>query len=307
MNIMRLFIACCLFTCLLSACSKEVSFDTGNAGLGSGGSGGTGGTGGTGGSGGTGSGDLLVKTVSTSPLETTTTLFFYDANKKLIGQATTVTGPASSGDFRRHITRDNTGKISFVIDSSLQPTGSWEMDSARFYYNGNTLAYVLSVNYNASGMNATDSIVYTYTGNNITKASSYYLSGGTYTLEDEYVYTYDGSANITNYKWNAITSSTPLQTERKYTYDTKVSPFMWGSEVVLLNSINGAIDLLESFAGANNATKMEETDHAGGGTTDVYTSTYTYLTNNKPNTAAGSVLFSGIPIPITNTTTFYYN
>jgi hypothetical protein len=304
MKLRHVALSCLLFF-VISSCQKEISVETGNATTGTGGSGG--GTGGTGG-GGTGTGgDLLVKTVTTSPLETTTMLFVYDANKRLIGNSVNVSGPVSQGDFRRHITRDNTGRIAFVIDSSLQPSGSWEMDSARFYYNGNTLSYMLNVNYDATGVNSNDSVVYVYTGSNITKATSYNLSGGTYTATDEYVYTYDAAGNITNYKWYALGSSTPLQTEKSYTYDAKVSPLKWGAEVVLLNSIEGAIDLSEAFTGPNNATKIEETDHAGGGTKDIYNSTYTYLSNNKPNTASGSVTIGGIPIPIANTTTFYYN
>jgi hypothetical protein len=291
------FVIACLSIFMIVSCQKEISWEVGNN---------TGGTGGgTGGGGGTGSGSgLLVKMVVNSLIDTTTFNYSYDNANRLITHTVKVTGILTNGDFRKHLVRDAQGRIAVMIDSSAAFSGGWDTTRTSVFYSGttSTILYALAV----TSSTDKDSIAFTYTGNNITKITHYDYSGGTYTAASENVYTYDAAGNIATIKHYNLSSGTPvLEIESTSMYDTKVSPWNYGAEGLLIYAV-GSIEDGEETAGPNNVLTMNEIDHTAGSGTDVTTTSYTYFSNNKPSKGTSSYKPSGSPIGIPGSVLFYY-
>jgi len=277
---------------LITSCQKEISHEISTNPTG----------GGTGGGGNNTGGNLVAKLVTESVLDTSTHTFTYNSAKKFTSHKIFVKGMSGSSDFRRHIIRDAQDKIALVKDSSLAPNGTWDTTTTQIYYSGtsSTAAYAI-----ANTGFGKDSVVYTYTANRITKVTIYILQSGAYMASEEFTYVYDAAGNVTNYKTYDLSNGTPeLQDEYKYTFDTKVSPFNFGSEAIIISGF-GTIEMDQHVVGPNNVIKLEITDHTNA-TTDVINTTYTYNSSNKPTKANLSMQFAGLPIGVPALATYYY-
>lgn len=203
---MKSILTAVALVCILASCQKEISVDTGNtnnvgSGLGNNSGGSTGNTSG-----------LLVKTVAVTGTETQTTLYTYDAQKRL----ETITMKGTSGgmlvDSYQKFVRDAAGRIVKVLQKlGDQPGSGATSDTAvkTYYYpDATTLNYSYSIgemSLTTAGFTMTniDSAVYNYAGGKMTSYNSYMFSSlmpGMPMMSSRYDFAYDASNRVTDMK-----------------------------------------------------------------------------------------------------------
>lgn len=276
---------------LLSACGKELSVDSTDPGYsGNGGGGST-------------NGGLLTKVVAASSIDTSTTEYTYDVNKRLIKETYLSTsgslgGMQASYEFR--IYRNSAGLITkyTYITSELAGSG---LDSLVYEarYNSATSRYTAIVSYayeTGFDPEVYDSTALTYnTAGKLIKANGYVNAFGTYELYSAYDYTYDASGNLGSSTQSVETGSgvAPLM-KLGFTYDgKKASITLPYQDAVALNNMQ--------YANSQNVLKTNITVYSGGAPQSFeVASTYKYNSNNQPS-SANLVSQNGI-----QTATYFY-
>jgi hypothetical protein len=285
MKLLRLVAIAAIVT--LTSCQKEISLDAGT----------TNGGGGTGG-GGTG-GALLKKIVTKDITDSLVENFTYDANKRVIAYSVFgATAATTERDERYTITRDAQGRITQVKEISSEDGGvTYDTIIQNVFYTaatGTTIRNTIAIT-NSTDI---DSSVVTYAGGKISKITIYSYNGSSYDPSEESVYTYDANINLTSVKTYDISTGSTLVFERKYTYDAKTAALKVGMD-------EGAL-LLEYYSGSNNFTKLEIVDHALGLLNMTLTYSLSYNSSNMPTTGSVSATVLGMPLPLSITTTHYY-
>lgn len=214
---------------LLASCQKEIILNPNNpagAGLGNG-------SGGSGSGSTTGSG-LLVKAVAVTGAETLTTLYAYDAQKRLESINTTGTAGGFPADTYQKFIRDGAGRITTVLQKLPDIAGTTS-DTARLTYhypNTTTMEPDNSVSVKSLGaggftLSNIDSSVYNYSGGKLVSYNGYMFTdmlGMRMPLsESRWEYTYNPSGYVTAIKTFTNTNSGDPLTETynvAFTYGT---------------------------------------------------------------------------------------
>ena len=307
---MKSILTAAVLLCLLASCQKEVSIDTGNtsnAGTAPGAGSGTGSTSG-----------LLVKTVAVTGAETQTTLYTYDAQKRLETVTTKGTAGGMAVDNYQKFVRDAAGRIVKVLQKlGDQPASGATSDTAvkTFYYpDPSTLNYTYSIgtmSLNTAGFSMTniDSTVYNYSGSKITSFNSYMFSSlmpGMPMMSSRYDFSYDASNRVTDMKMyndaanpggnldlSAQTSFTYTNTAVNNTYATANA----AQNLVLFGTPNTTSDAVSKVVTSSiNATPAINV-----------TITMSFVTGagNKPVSGTATTVTTGQPTQTTQYT-FYY-
>ena len=299
---------------LLASCQKEITFDPNNpAGVGSGS--GTGGAGaGSGGGSTTGSG-LLIKTVAVTGSETQTSLYGYDAQKRL--ETMTISGMSGGlpADSYQKFIRDGAGRIIQVLQK-LADMGGATSDTARvtYHYSDATTVdpdYSVSVKSLGVGgitMSTIDSTVYNYSGGKLTSYNDYMFSDllgmVTPVSENRWEYTYNASGYVTAIKTLTNASSGLPLTETyniAFTYGTLAT-----NNYVSASPMQNFI--IHNTPNPNSAPVITKTVANSNATTPplVATITTTFTTGGSKITGGtASVVTTGQPNR-TTVYTFYY-
>ncbi len=276
---------------LLSACGKELSVDSTDPGYsGNGGGGST-------------NGGLLTKVVAASSIDTSTTEYTYDVNKRLIKETYLSTsgslgGMQASYEFR--IYRNSAGIITKYTYLTSELAGSG-LDSLVYEarYNSANARYTAIVSYayeTGFDPEVYDSTVFVYnTGGKITKSDTYVNAFGTFEKISSNDFTYDASGNLgTNTQ--AVDNGTGVVPFMKlgFSYDGKKAaitlPYL---DAVALNNL--------SYSNSQNVLKTNITVYSGGAPQSFeVASTYKYNSNNQPS-SANLVSQNGI-----QTATYFY-
>ena len=269
-----------VFLLFLFSCKKEKSFDPNNP---NGGGGGTVST-------------LLAKTVT--QLEGGDSLkvtYNYDNQKKFIGYNTEETDAGDVYNSEVKFMRNAQGIIQNVVFKS------WDLlvigvDSVFYlvHYNTGTSRYTSAVLTYDDGINFfRDSTVFSYNSSGkINGSEEFYDDGSGYVKSAKTEYTYGASGNITKekgYYFDDGSNSYIAYYQDDYEYDAKVNPLILGNEAFLFGEV--------SWVGSNNETKDTYTDLEDPDMNDVFTTTYTYNSGNRPLTDEMIIQSEGIPYP----------
>jgi len=259
----------------LFSCQKEVDFANNN--------------------GGNGPNDVVLqKLVSKSGSDSSTLEFGYNSSGKLMTLNTIDVTSGTTSITRERVDRNPQGIIERLIikDDQYQQAGLDSVVTVMQYNSGRYVSKVTTIDlgivifrdsvlliYDAQGKVVTEKIYddlatgsyeenakidYTYSGNNIATIKQYSYDGSTYSLV--FTYTYDE-------------------------YDNKVSPMNIGMEAFLFDS--------PAMYSSNNPTKSSIAD---SGSSQTFTTSYTYNSVNKPLTATSTIQ----PGNSTATGTYYY-
>ena len=257
---------------ILVSCQKEIGFDTPS---GSGGGGAT--------------GNLLVKTVAVTGTETLTTLYTYDAQKRL--ETTTMDG-TSAGIVMHIYTKllyDAAGRVYRVIQYAEQDGVASDTATNKIHYpNATTVEYDYSVNsISMFGMSAIDSSVYQFASGQLINFTSYLSSpmmGPDPIMSSKYEFNYDGSGRVSLLKLYAMVGmpGSPLSNiaNQSYTYNTTVNttwPATSSAQAYLIHGMPNT---------KNDAVATLKFDSMTAGV-DSFSATTTYVlgTGNKPTAA----------------------
>ena len=293
------------FIILLSSCQKEINFDSGNGGTGSGGNGGGGNTSG-----------LLVKTIAVTGTETQTTLYTYDAQKRLETMTISGTSGGMALDSYTKYFRDGSGRIVKVIQKLADLMGVPSDTSVRIYHypDATTRDYDysvqdMSINMGGMTMSTIDSSVYTYTAGKMSSFRSFMsssLAPGVPMMESRTDFNYDASNKVTGMKVynDASNPGGPLElfADYKYTYaSTSVSNVYMAANGAQNFALNGLPN-----TSTNIITKMETVSNAvSPALTVVITTTYVNGAGNKPVSGTAVSVTTGQPTQTTNYSFFY--
>lgn len=299
-KLLTAFAAIVLFT----SCQKEISLDPGNtAVVGSGTN-----TGNTSG--------LLVKTVAVTGSETQTTLYTYDAQKRLETIAISGTSGGMPVDSYQKFVRDAAGRIVKVLQKLADQPGTTSDTAVKtFYYpDATTMNYaystsVISMTMGGFTMSTVDSSVYSYTGGKMNSYNSYLSSSvmpGTVMLNSRYDFVYDASNRVSDMKVYTDVANPggamSLDAQWTYAYSTSTINNAYVSPSAAQNfALNGLPN-----TSTNVITKTTTASASTSPPTNV-TITLTYVTGNgnKPVSGTAVVVSTGQPTQTTNYT-FYY-
>lgn len=263
---------------LLFSCKKEKSFDPNNP---------------NGGGGGTTS-SLLDKTVTqTGGGDSLVISYIYDNQKKFIGYSAEESDQGDLYHREEKFVRNTQGIVQKVVVKSYD-LALLGIDSLFYvvHYNTGTSRYTSSVLTYDDGVDFfIDSTVFSYNSSGkIIGSEEFYDDGSGYVKASKVEYTYGSSGNVTKekaYSFDENTNSYVASYQDDYEYDSKVNPIILGNEAFLFGEL--------SFASSNNETKDTFTDLEDPNGGDVYTTTYTYNSSNKPLTDQLTAQSDGIP------------
>jgi hypothetical protein len=275
---MRTSLGVFAFLLFLLSCKKEKSFDPNNP------------------NGGGSTGSVLEKTVTqTDGGDSLVITYIYDNQKRFVGYSAE---ESYLGDFYHRdqkFIRSAQGIVQKVVVKSfeLEILG---IDSVFYnvHYNTGTLRYTSTVLTYDDGVDFfVDSTVFSYNSSGkIIGSEEFYDDGSGYVKASKVEYTYGSSGNVIKekgYYFDEGANNYIASYQDDYEYDNKVSPIILGNEAFLFGEI--------SWLSSNNQTKdifTDLEDPAGG---DVYTTTYTYNSSNKPLTDQLVAQSDGIPYP----------
>ncbi len=281
----RILTSLSIFSILfLSSCQKESGFsDTNN------------------GSSGSSAGTLLIKTESKRGTETATTIYTYNASKKLINQKITGTAQGINVGNEYRYYRNASGIVTNYtqISAVLAQSGLDSLTTIVHYSNSKYTSTVSKIT--ISGFSVLDSMTFIYdAGGKIIRSDLYQalptISG--YELTATVKYTYSANGNLMQqqyYTHDPTTSSDDLFATVKYTFDTKTSP--------LIVAANEAFALGHpDWLSVNNGTKIELIDASDPINNQTIGITYTYNSNNRPATSVNTTNPGNI---VENATYFY--
>jgi hypothetical protein len=269
-----------IISLFLFSCKKEKSFDPNNP---NGGGGGTGGA-------------LLAKTVTQlDGGDSLVVVYNYDNQKRFIGYIAEESYQGDLYNSEMKFIRNAQGIIQKVVLKSydLVLIG---IDSIFYvaHYNAGTSRYTSKVlTYDDGTDFFRDSTAFSYNSSGkIIGSEEFYDDGNGYVKASKIDYTYGSSGNITRekaYYFDDVSNSYVASYQDDYEYDSKVNPMILGNEAFLFGE--------SSWAASNNQTKDTFTDLEDPSGGDVYTTTYTYNSNNKPLTDQTVAQSDGVPYP----------
>ena len=290
---------------LFASCQKEISFDDGNNGGGTG-SGGSGNTSG-----------LLVKSIGVTGPETTTTLYTYDAQKRLETiTITSIGGSLPMNSYSKFI-RDNSGRIVKVLQKLGDFAGATSDTAVKIihYPNATSLDYDYSVNtmradFGGMVMTTIDSSVYAYAGGKMTSYAGYLFSvmpalPPMPPSESRTDFGYDASDRVITmkvYNDQVGAGTLGLFADYKYTYaSTSINNLYLSAN----GAQNFAMHSLPNTSGHVIA-KMETVSNATSPPLNMtLTTSFVNGAGNKPVTATATSVTTGQPNQTTNYTFFY--
>jgi len=277
---MRILLA--LLTCsslFLFSCQKEVDFaNTGNSGNGG------------------NNGTVLTKVVSKSGTDSSVLQFGFNSSGKLGTLDFIDQSGGTSSVTNERVERDGQGIIQRLIikDDQYQQQGIDSVITVVAYSGGRYLSKVTTIDLGILLFKDSVALIYDGNGNVVTERTFDDAGTGTYDESGKTDYTYSGNniSSILYYSYDSGTASYTLGETFTYDeFDNKPSPMTVGDEAFVFDSP-------ELFS-ANNPTKSSV---SASGTTQSYTTTYTYNSSNRPLTAT-SVIQPGNQ---TITGTYYY-
>jgi len=278
---MRILIAVfALSSLVLFSCQKEADFANGNNGGGGGGN----------------NTSLLKKIVSKSGSDSSVVLFGYNSSQKLTSfDAVSAIGGVDIL-IQERAERNAQGIIQKLIIKSDQYTqfGIDSVVTVMNYSSGRYNSKVTTIDLGVFALVDSIALVYDAAGKVVTERSYSDFGLGGYEEIGKIDYTYNGNnvASIKNYSYDSGTSSYDLVETYTYDqYDNKISPIYTGIEAFVFDS--------PLFYSSNNPTKSTITS---SGSTETYTTTYTYNSSNKPLTGSSIIQ----PGNTTTTATYFY-
>jgi hypothetical protein len=237
---------------------------------------------------------LLQKLVSRSGPDSSTLEFGYNSSGKLMTLNTIdVTGGTTSVT-RERVERNSQGIIQRLIikDDQYQQVGLDSVVTVMEYSSGRYISKVTTIDLGLVVFK--DSVVLIYDAGGRVATEKIYddLATGSYEENAKIDYTYSGAniATIKQYSFDGTTYSLVF-TYSYDEYDNKVSPMNIGFDAFVFDS--------PAMFSSNNPTKSSIADP---GSSQSFTTTYTYNTVNKPLTAASMIEPGGS----TATATYYY-
>ena len=270
-----------ILSIILFSCQKESGFSLA-PGSGSGSS--------------TGSG-LLSRLVSKAGSDSSVLAFGYNSSKKLITFNITNYSGGSVSAIQEKAVRDAQGIIQKVILKSdlYQQAGFDSVVTKVHYSSARYTSKVTSFDFSVIILKDSVALAYDGTGKVITERSFADDGSNAYEEYQKVEYTYSGNniATIKTYSYDSGTSSYTLEQTYSYDqFDAKISPLYFGNDAFFFDS--------PFFVSTNNPLKSTLT--ATGSPAQVYTTTYTYNSSNKPLTATSTIQ----PGNATTTATYYY-
>jgi hypothetical protein len=248
-----------------------------------------------GGGGNSGATDLsLQKLVSRSGSDSSTLEFGYNSSKKLTTLNTIdVTGGTTSVTNER-VERDAQGIIQKLIikDDQYQQAGIDSVITMIGYSSGRYISKVTTIDLGIVVFRDSVELIYDAAGKVITEKIFDDLATGNYeeNAKIDYTYSSENIATVKQYSYDGSTYS--LEFIYSYDeYDNKVSPMNIGFEAFVFDS--------PAMYSVNNPTKSSIAD---SGSSQTFTTSYTYNSANKPLTASSTIQ----PGNSTATATYYY-
>ena len=265
-----------LVTSILFSCQKEVDFA--NTGGGNG-----------------GTPDIfLQKLVSKSGSDSSTLEFGYNSSKKLITLNTIDVTNGTTSLNQERVERNSQGIIQKLIikDDQYQQLGLDSVVTVMEYSSGRYVSKVTTIDLGIALFRDSVVLIYDAEGKVATERIYDDLATGNYEENSKIDYTYSGNniATIKQYSYDGSTYSLVV-TYSYDEYDNKVSPMNIGFDAFVFDS-----PAMYSF---NNPTKSSIAD---SGSSETFTTTYTYNSANKPLTGTSTIQ----PGNSTATATYYY-
>lgn len=257
-----------------------------------------------------------MKAVAVTGAETQTTLYTYDAQKRLETMAISGTSGGLPADSYSKFIRDGAGRIVQVKQKLADPPGATADTSIRNYHypDGTTLNYDYSLQTSTLDlggltMTTSDSAVYTYSSG---KMSSYYsymsssLVPGTVMQESKTDFSYDASGKVTAVKiYNSGSiPGAPLSLVADYTY-TYAPTAISGVYVSSSGAQNFALAGLPNTTTAAVSKMLMVSNATTPPLTVTITSTFVTGGGNKVTSAKVVSTTTGQPTQTINYTFFY--
>lgn len=245
------------------------------------------------------SGEKLVKSISTSNGETSTTTYSYTTNGLIDAINTTGTSDGESADHYEKYYRDDLGRIIRIAQKVPAQQGI-EIDTVYTYIHypdASTFNYDYKIqNIEIEGYTYNDSTIYTYNSSNqITQSYTYQTGTILDPQEVKTIYTYDGTGNIIKIEgYNNANGPMELSATFDIQYDDKTNPLSFDRQILLITG--------GTFTGSKNNPIIVKFKAVENPDTQTISNTYTFGTNNLPQTLITQDDSDGT----TTTTTFYY-
>ena len=265
-----------LVTSILFSCQKEVDFA--NTGGGNGGA----------------NDVFLQKLVSRSGADSSTLEFGYNSSKKLITLNTIDVTNGTTSLTQERVERNSQGIIQKLIikDDQYQQLGLDSVVTVMEYSSGRYISKVTTIDLGIVVFRDSVVLIYDAEGKVATERIYDDLATGNYEENAKIDYTYSGNniATIKQYSYDGSTYSLVV-TYSYDEYDNKVSPMNIGFDAFVFDS--------PAMYSSNNPTKSSIAD---SGSSETFTTTYTYNSANKPLTGMSTIQ----PGNSTATATYYY-
>ena len=265
-----------LVTSILFSCQKEVDFA--NTGGGNGGA----------------TDIFLQKLVSKSGADSSTLEFGYNSSKKLITLNTIDVTNGTTSLTQERVERNSQGIIQKLIikDDQYQQLGLDSVVTVMEYSSGRYISKVTTIDLGIVVFRDSVVLIYDAEGKVATERIYDDLATGNYEENAKIDYTYSGNniATIKQYSYDGSTYSLVV-TYSYDEYDNKVSPMNIGFDAFVFDS--------PAMYSSNNPTKSSIAD---SGSSETFTTTYTYNSANKPLTGMSTIQ----PGNSTATATYYY-
>jgi hypothetical protein len=233
--------------------------------------------------------DLLIKVVSESNDETTTTNYTYNAHGALETEKIVGVSAALNIDSYRRFERDATGRIVRVVQKISEINGVPSDTSflTVHYPDPLTLSYdYTTTTLSAMGIETNDSTVYNYDGAGKLLESLSYLSSpllpGAQNLTSKWEYTYNALGNIVKMASYSDLGTGNLNLVATYSlsYDDQVNPVNMEAESFLTGR--------PEHASRNNVVGFEFNSETNPTHSFTISTTFQYGTNNKPATSSST-------------------
>jgi hypothetical protein len=242
-----------------------------------------------------GAADLsLHKLTSRSGSDSSTLEFGYNSSKKLMTLNTTDVTSGTTSVTNERVERDAQGIIQKLIikDDQYRQAGLDSVITVIGYTSGRYISKVTTFDLGIVVFRDSVELIYDASGKVVTEKIFDDLATGNYEENAKIDYTYSGEniSTIRQYSYDGSTYSLVF-TYGYDEYDNKVSPMNIGFEAFVFDS--------PAMYSVNNPTKSSIAD---SGSSQTFTTSYTYNSANKPLTASSTIQ----PGTSTATATYYY-
>jgi hypothetical protein len=244
-------------------------------------------------------GEKLVRSVSTSNGETTTTNYTYTSTGLIDAVNTTGASDGETADHYEKYYRDATGRIIRIAQKVPAQQGI-EIDTVYtsvHYPDASTFNYDYNVQkIEVAGYTINDSTLFTYNSSNqITESYTYETSDLFNSQEIRSIYMYDAAGNIIKIEgYTNATGTMELSATFDIQYDDKTNPLSFDRQIMLITG--------GTFTGSKNNPILVKFKASDNPDTQTITNTYTFGSNSLPQTLTTQDDLDNS----TTTTTFYY-